>query len=193
MFVGRIQLAKGIKELIIAYGEYVRKTSNIIPLKIVGATSEPNLLKEIKEYSETHGFIQHLEFLGVRNDVADLTYKALATIIPSRNEGLGRVMPEAMANGSLCIGKNTGGTKEQMDNGKELMGRPIALSFTTEEELAEILRSISANKDLKTLFKNGGIYYEMIASSQKSVKHFFSEEDYGNKMLSFYKKVLNEK
>ena len=64
--------------------------------------------------------------------------QAKAIIIPSHNEGFGRCMPEAMFNGCLCIGHDTGGTKEQMDNGTEATGEDIALRYQTEDQLTDI-------------------------------------------------------
>ena len=43
--------------------------------------------------------------------------KALALFVPSSFEGFGFITVEAMFCGCLVIGRNTGGTKEQFDNG----------------------------------------------------------------------------
>lgn len=66
-------------------------------------------------------------------------YNAAVFVVPSRNEGFGFITAEAMFNGTIVIGKNTGGTKEQMDNGKENTKSEIAFRYINLQNLTDLL------------------------------------------------------
>lgn len=66
-------------------------------------------------------------------------YDASIYVVPSRNEGFGFVTAEAMFNGTIVIGKNTGGTKEQFNNAYDLTGEDIAFRYNTDEQLPQKL------------------------------------------------------
>ena len=108
---------------------------------------------------------------------------AQALVIPSRSEGFGLCMPEAMFEGCLCIAHNTGGTKEQLDNGRKLKRKEIAFGYNSTNELAEIL---------KNLF-NGTIKKEetdvMIADAFEVVNKLYSTEANAENVFKFYKEI----
>ena len=143
LFMGRIEPAKGLDFLLKAYKKYSENTANPLPLHIAGAAHDNNYIKYINRYIKEANIGNNILFLGEIKEVEPVLHNAKAIIIPSCFEGFGRVMPEAMFYGCLVIGRNTGGTKEQMDNGKCLTGKEIAQSFNTEEQLAEQLLTVS--------------------------------------------------
>ena len=191
LYAGRIEPAKGTSELIDAYLKYLSVEKDPVPLKIAGGCNHPDYCERLKDKVAHAGCSDMVEWLGDRDDVCDLMFEAAATVIPSRFEALGRVMPEAMANGSLCVGRDTGGTKEQMDNGLEFTGNEIALRFTTVDDLAGVFSYITCEMKDNDPFASGGAFRDMIDRSQRSVCEFFSEEQFGKRLLSFYDKILN--
>lgn len=193
LYAGRIEEAKGVDSLIKAYARYAKETERPLKLLIVGGSNYPDFLALMKFQTDTLGISDLVEWPGQRDDIADLMYEATATIIPSRFEALGRVMPEAMANGSLCVGRNTGGTKEQMDNARAFIGKEVAFSYDTTDQLTEILTSIGEKAKSKAVFDIGGEFYEMIMDSQKAVLEFFSETGFGKKLLGFYNNILSDR
>jgi glycosyltransferase involved in cell wall biosynthesis len=60
-------------------------------------------------------------FLGHRNDVGQLMEQATALIVGSYSEGFGRMTAEACFKGCIVIGRDTGGTKEIIENTNGLM------------------------------------------------------------------------
>lgn len=143
LYVGRIEPAKGIMFLLKAYNKYIKTTKTILPLHIVGDTSNSSYKRYVEKYVIDTGLNKNVIFWGERNDVNNFYSQAKAIIIPSRCEGFGLVMAEAMSCGCLAIGRNTGGTKEQMDNGVALSGKEIALRFDSIEELAKTLEQVT--------------------------------------------------
>ena len=69
----------------------------------------------------------------------------LGLIVPSKCEGFGLVTVEGMLNGSLVVGKDTGGTKEQFDNGKSFCGKEIGLRYNTEKDYENKIYCIKDN------------------------------------------------
>lgn len=193
LYAGRIESAKGISDLLKAYIYYTKQVEKSLPLYIAGGTNHPSYLKSLQSYVIEHGCGDKVKWLGERKDIADLAYNATATIIPSRFEGLGRVMPEAMTNGCLCVGRNTGGTKEQMENGKKYTGKDIAISYDTEEQLIDILVQITQKVENSAPFEIGGEYQVIIQNSMNSVKKFFSEESFGVQLRQFYHKIMADR
>lgn len=184
LYVGRIDETKGIVDLIETYIDYVKKNKDIIPLKIAGTINGnceklySRLTKIIKD-SDAEPFI---EWLGERNDVADLMYYARATIVPSFFEGFGRVLAEAMANGCLTIGRDTGGTSEQFDNGVRMIGKEIGLRFRNRSELVRHLIDVTHTSPEK--------YENMIISSQRTIDLLYTKESYSEKITQFYREIM---
>lgn len=191
LYAGRIEPAKGVTELITSYIAYAKKTQNPIPLRIAGKTNYPSYLESEKSRLSAAGISECVDWLGEREDLGFLMSKAMATVVPSRFEALGRVMPEAMACGSLCIARNTGGSKEQMDNGRNLTGGDIAIAYETTDELAGILEEVTECVRNTNPFAEGGKYHAMIMRSQMAVTEYFSEHKFGEKLLNFYSFVVS--
>lgn len=190
LYAGRLEPGKGISDLLKVYPEYARGEENPLRLLIAGGSDHPEFEAKIKETASASGFGHLIEWLGVRTDLPDLMYSAVATVIPSRFEGLGRVMPEAMTNGCLCIGRNTGGTKEQMDMGLALTGEEIAFRYDTDTQLPEILKDITKTARSGSTFKEGGEYYKMINRSMQSVTNYFSVERYRENLTKLYERII---
>ena len=138
LFAGRLEDAKGCKELIKAFNIYAKK-SGLYDLLIAGVGNkkyieECKILMDNKIQNRVH-------FLGAvsHEEVFRLMYDASIYVVPSRNEGFGFVTAEAMFNGTIVIGKNTGGTKEQFNNAYDLTGEDIAFRYNTDEQLPQKL------------------------------------------------------
>lgn len=145
LYVGRVEPAKGLDQLLQAYKVYVSKVEHPLPLYVAGLMQNTPYANKQRNYIHKEQLSDCVHLLGVRNDIEDLMIDARAIIISSNKEGFGLCMPEAMFNGCLAIARNTTGTKEQLDNGLELTGHEIALRYTTTEELTEILYEVSSH------------------------------------------------
>lgn len=179
LFVGRLEDAKGIKDLIKDFIIYKNKGGRK-ELKIAGSGSE-QYIKECKSLIP-HNLENVIEFLGQRTDVFDLMYNASLLVVPSRNEGFGFITAEAMFNGTIVIGKNTGGTKEQFDNGVKLNRKEIAYRYISDNELISQLLKLDTEND-----------YNKLILAQQTVCSLYDKHKQSLKILSFYKKILYEK
>lgn len=180
LYAGRLDRGKGVFDLIKAYIFYKSHVSNPLYLYIAGdSNSEDKVIIESMVKEEQ---IEHLvSFLGYREDVDLLMQEATAIIIPSYNEAFGRCLTEAMFNGCLTIGRDTGGTREQYDNGKELIGREIGLRFSTVEELAVCMNDVSNMPKCQVS--------QMINDAQKVVTELYSIENNVKEVIRLYDNI----
>lgn len=181
LYVGHVNEYKGVSELIKAYISYIEK-GGMLKLKILGRYDESYrkiLVSELK-HSHVEDFV---EFLGQRDDVDDYMSVAKALIVPSIYEAFGRVTAEAMFNGCLIIGRNTGGTKEQFDLGKEFTGNPIGLRFNDINELVQQMQNVEKMDE--------AYCKQMVLSSQKLAKEKFSIEQNIKNSYEFFIQAIS--
>lgn len=180
LYAGRLEETKGIEELLEAYA----KSRKLLPLWVAGAPLDDIYLDMLKQLTLQYGIEDKVKFLGARNDVMDLMAGALATIVPSFNEGFGRILPEAMLARCLTIGRNTGGTKEQFDNGLELNGKEIGLRFNTKEELTDLIDKVCVTD--KTEWNCS------IERAYKTVNTLYTQEACADAIIEFYNSIKSE-
>lgn len=184
LFAGRIEPAKDALFLLQAYAEYFRKSTNPLPLHLAGATDWPDYLGELKRLIAKNKLDKHILFLGERKDLPLLMQHAQAIIIPSHSEGFGFCMPEAMFNGCLAIGRDTAGTKEQMDNGFKMMqGKDIALRFNNQSQLAQLLLEVEQHRPALQPVVDRAFYV---------VNKLYTTEVCAKRVYQFYQTILNE-
>ena len=180
LFAGRIEPAKGIMDLLQGY--LLSETNT--PLYIAGGISDPNYYATIQSFIQEKHIEKRITFLGQRSDIALLMQKAKALIVPSRFEAFGRSMSEAMLNNCLVIGLNTGGTKEQFDNGLQLTGNEIGLRYNNTEELSECIK--------KADFINEKEYTTIIKNANYTVNTLYSIDSHVEQVTKFYNDILKE-
>ncbi len=178
LFAGRLEPTKGLDHLLLAYA----KAQLEIPLWIAGEVNRPQYMESLKREVHECGLEDKVVFLGMRRDVNLLMRDAECVIVPSAFEAFGRVMPEAMWQGCLVIGKDTGGTHEQLENGLEYTGKEIAMRYKTIDELAELLQSFDAKADA-----------DMRLRAFQSVNHFYSIESNVQNIILFYTQILSHR
>lgn len=154
-----------------------------LPLYLAGNFGSGEARRKLEREIEEGGITGKVKFLGVRADIEDVMRQARAIVIPSRFEAFGRCMPEAMLCGCLAIARNTGGTLEQLENGKRLTGRDIALRFDTAEQLADMLAEAERMPDEE--------YRSITSVARETVRTLYSSENYASSILSFYRKILS--
>lgn len=182
LYAGRIEKSKGVMQLVEAYADFMRKHPCGYSLKLAGGESDPVYSADVRRFVSSCGLDGKVTFLGARRDVAALMRSAQALIVPSVFEAFGRCLPEAMANGCLTIGHDTGGTKEQYDNGLRECGREIGLRYKTTAELSACLSRVYLSKD--------GEFADVKDCARNIVKKLYSPDSYVNGVCAFYNKIL---
>lgn len=178
LFVGRLEETKGLETLLEAY----LTAKPTLPLLVAGETMRKEYQEKLLEFVRKHHLTQQVVFLGKRTDTDELMRNARALIVPSKFEAFGRCTAEGMFNGCLVIGRNTGGTKEQFDNGLKLTGHEIGWRFDSKEQLANHLQNALTISESE---------YDAITSRAfETVNKFYTIESYTTQVLSFYQHIL---
>lgn len=185
LFAGRIQPAKGLDLLLEAYKQYADKSADPIHLKVAGNNGDHAYYQKQLTYIKDNGLTELVELLGNVDDITSLMREARALIISSPFEGFGFCMPEAMQQGCLVIGRNTSGTKEQLDNALEMTGQEIALRYETTEQLAGLLSEVADNPLSH--------YDNYTQKAFDVVNQLYTKENHAKKVYEFYNAILNGK
>lgn len=180
LFAGRVEPSKGVDILLEAYSRY----DGSRPLYVAGEYNvHSDYYKKIRSIIADNKLDGKVQLLGVRHDIEELMQQALALVVPSRFEAFGRSMAEAMFNGCLVIGHNTGGTKEQFGNGLSLTGKEIGLRFSNTEELTRCLIEADTMQP--------SVYEEYIHNALDTVNTLYSTESYIEKICNYYHRITN--
>ena len=114
LFVGRFVAAKGIDILIRAFQEIAGRTN--AHLVLIG---EGPLRNEIESHIRENCFANRIHLPGFQSNPLPLMRAAIVVVLPSRHEGLGNVLIEAMACGTQIIASDCpSGPAEILANGR---------------------------------------------------------------------------
>ena len=97
--VGRFNPQKSHPFLLDIFAALLKKESNAVLLLVGGGEDMPKMQAKAREL----GIADHVRFLGIRSDVADLMQAMDVFAFPSLYEGLPVTMVEAQASGLPCI------------------------------------------------------------------------------------------
>jgi glycosyltransferase involved in cell wall biosynthesis len=177
LFVGRLEEIKGIAQLIEAFSEFA-KSDTEYKLQIAGDGINP-FMAVLNRMVNASGYSQRIKFLGFQSDVSDLMANATALIVPAFYEGFGRITAEAMFNGCLVIGNNSGGTKEILE--KENIG----ILYSGHDELVSVMKTV-VSRGVES-------YFQMIRKAQERAVALYSVEQNVTAIYDLYLEILNKK
>lgn len=119
LFAGVLTPLKGLPELVEAFGAVAGEHPEA-RLHLAGEALDSARKEELEEAVQRRGLEESVEFLGHISPEALAGHMAEATclVLPSRSEGYGRVIVEAMATGTPVIATRVGGIPELIEHGK---------------------------------------------------------------------------
>lgn len=183
LYAGRIESSKGVYEMVQAYLHYEATSKNPMTLLLIGETSDKSYKQSIKKLIAQSGCgSKSIIWHDPVTNIDDFMRQAKAIVICSPSEAFGRCMPEAMLNGCLAIGHNTGGTKEQLDNGVATTGAEIALRYDSTEQLTSLFHQV------ETMTESDIIPYRQRAF--RTVCELYSNEHYTTTIINTYKQII---
>lgn len=98
-----------------------------------------DLLQELESEALRHGVLEKIIFAGWRDDVHEIMQVFDIFVLPSLNEGMGRVIVEAMAAGKPVIASRTGGIPDLVKHGKNGLLVPPADANALAEAISYLL------------------------------------------------------
>jgi len=142
-------------------------------------TGDGPLEQDLNRKAREMGISENIIFLGWRDDVAKIISIYDIFVLPSLNEGMGRVLAEAMALGKPIVASNTGGIPDLVIHGKN----GFLVPPKNPKELAKYIQVLIEDKDKR----------EKMSLKGKEMSLNFSAEIMIEKIASLYKELLIQK
>lgn len=190
LFVGRIEPLKGLDTLIEAMAIVKKRCKSFVCphyLVIIGGNPEGETqdmtdeMKRLQTLCGDLGLDEMVLFLGKRGQKTLPYYYSAAEVVvmPSHYESFGMVALEAMACGTPVIASRVGGLAFLVKEGETGFFVPAQ----DPEALAEKLRLLFVNQELRTLFGEQAVKYA----------RDFSWEIITDQIIDIYQRLLREK
>lgn len=177
LYLGRIVSTKGVTDMLEAFAFFCRDNTDV-RLVIAGDGPE-DYLTELRERIRVWQIEDRVEFAGFRKDIGNLIRPALALIVPSLFEAMGRTTAEAMLAGCYVIGRNTAGTKELLES------QQCGTLFDTVPDLTAAMHKV-VNMPPSELTGH-------VLRVQESARRVYTNERNADRILEFYHQILNRK
>ena len=138
-YVGWLIPIKGVTYLVDAMAEVLQRHPNSL-LVLVGKGDEKGE-EEVKlsKQVENLGIVDNVRFLGWRPDVNEIMGCFDIFVLPSLNEGMGRVLVEAMSAGLPIVASRVGGIPDLVKHGENGLLVPPADAGALERAISDLL------------------------------------------------------
>ncbi|MDO9528060.1 MAG: glycosyltransferase family 4 protein [Syntrophales bacterium] len=159
---GRLTHVKGHRYLIEAAGKIVsfRPDTTFVFL------GDGELLDEFKNMAAKFGIEANVKFLGWRSDVTEVMSTFDIFALPSLNEGMGRVLVEAMALGKPIVASDIGGIPDLVVDGENGYLIPVG----DVDALAAMIRRLLDDPGKREEMGNAGQRYAVNFSAEEMMK-----------------------
>ena len=161
--VGRLTSIKGHRYLI----EAARKIAGSRPDTTFVILGDGELLDELKNMVTRSDIEENIKFLGWRSDVAEVMSTFDIFALPSLNEGMGRVLVEAMALGRPIVASNIGGIPDLVVDGENGYLVPVGDVETLAARIRKLLDDPEKREEMGECGKKIAIDYSANAMVQK--------------------------
>lgn len=173
LFVGVLELYKNIDGLAQAWRRAAPKVPDAA-LRLVGEGSRTEIVQRlVAELPEQTSWTPRLS----TNEVSRALDEATVLVLPSRSEGLGRVIVEALCRGRPVVGSWSGGTPDVVEDGVN----GILVHPEDNGALADVLVRVLSDRELVE---------RMAARARESAEPFVaSPEEYARRIRGFVDRV----
>jgi glycosyltransferase involved in cell wall biosynthesis len=141
-------------------------------------TGDGPLEQDLKRKVRKMGIAKNIIFSGWRDDLAKVISIYDVFVLPSLNEGMGRVLVEAMALGKSIVASDVGGIPDLVIHGKN----GFLVPAKNPEQLAKYIQVLLENKDKR----------EKMGLAGKKMALNFGAESMIEKIAGLYEELLNE-
>ena len=142
--IGRLVPIKGHKYLISAIKRIIKEFDNTV-FVFVG---DGYLESKLERQAESIGVRKNIIFTGWRSDVAEILDIFDVLVLPSLNEGMGKVLVEGMALGKPIVASRVGGIIDLVKNGENGILVPPRDPDALEEAILKLLRNNNLAREL---------------------------------------------
>lgn len=160
---GRLTAVKGQDVLIRAASELIRRGKRIF-LVFLG---DGELRQELEQLTVRLGIEEYVRFLGWRPDVAEVMSVFDLFVLPSLNEGMGRVLVEAMALGKPIVASDVGGISDLVVHGRNGCLVPPGDVLSLSAAISDLLENPEKGRIMGEHGKKIAVDYSADAMVQK--------------------------
>lgn len=173
VFVGRLSIEKGPRELIQAF-EAVSKENPEAELWMLG---DGPLRRELEEEISERGLEGKVKLCGNVADVREYLKAADVFVLPSLSEGMPNSLLEAMASGLACVATEVSGSEDIVEDGES--GLLVAAGDVVA--LTEAILKLSISPELRS---------RLAVAARKRIENHFSLESVTREYVSLYERCL---
>ena len=173
--VGRLEPVKGHEFLIMAAKYIISK----YPDTFFIFTGDGYLRQDLENRAFKMGIKENIIFLGWRDDAAKIISAYDVFVLPSLNEGMGRVLVEAMALGKPIVASNIGGIPDLVIHGKN----GFLVPPKNPKELAKYIQILLEDENKR----------EKMGLAGREMSSDFSAENMVVKIAKLYDELLTKK
>lgn len=175
-FVGRFAPVKGARYLVEALPEIFRSAANVHCLLVGDGEEKNQLTQKVNEL----GLKDRVTFTGHREEISGLLSVLEVLVVPSLNEGMGRVIAEGGLMEKPVVGTRVGGIPELIEEAKTGILIPPRDPSKIAQAVARLLKDPALSKRL------GGNLREKVLGG-------FTERQMIGKIDHVYQEALQEK
>jgi glycosyltransferase involved in cell wall biosynthesis len=139
-YVGWLIPIKGVTYLVSALAKVAEKYPESLLVLVGKGDDKGDEEIKLKEQVERAGLADKVRFLGWRSDVDEIMGCFDIFVLPSLNEGMGRVLVEAMAAGLPIVASSVGGIPDLVKDGKNGLLVPPADASSLEKAICALLK-----------------------------------------------------
>jgi len=174
--VTRLVPVKGVKYFLDSIHQILKEYPDVRFLIVGDGWQKADLEHKMIE----EGLIDNVTFSGVRDDVPELMSGMDLFVLPSLNEGMGRVLVEAGIMGKACIATKVSGIPELIEDGRTGL-------------LVQPKDSSGLAKGILKLLKDPDLADKMGKAAREKMLNGFSSDIMVERIDGLYKDLLNEK
>jgi glycosyltransferase involved in cell wall biosynthesis len=175
LYVGFLNQNKGIDILLRAFAKYRIQLGMSLKLHIVGLGPARPVLEALSKSLQIDNNVVFHGFIGDKTTLSNIYRHCDLFVLPSRSEGIPKVLLEAMGHGIPILTTNVGGIPDIIQTGINGIMVPPDDVNALGEGIITILTNINFRKKLAT---GGNIYirdHTMEAQSRDITRHLFRE------------------
>jgi len=174
-YIADLNELKGWRLLVEAYSLLDTSYKNKINLVLAGGGDQ---IEEFNNFVSSRKLDENIKYLGVVDNAGDTLIPNLdLVILPSKSEGLGLVLIEALANKVPILATKVGGIPEVLIEGKN--------GFFVERNPEDIARKIVE------LYEDKALYRNLSKNAWDTYNQKFTLEKMGDSYLDLYKGIEN--
>ena len=149
LFVGRIEILKGIDILIEAFASLPNPSKKL--LIVGGNPAKDNQITRLKKKAEKLGVVNQIDFIGtISQDKLPTYYNAAdLTVVPSYYESFGLVALESMACGTPVVASKVGGLQDIVKHNKT----GYLIPSRSPDSFAHHINKLLENQELFALYQ----------------------------------------